>query len=146
LNVSAITAAPSLGGQIKPARSATLCLLATATLGPSACGKGSDSTAEAADNAATLAGTVGGSNVLQVATLNISEEPDVCFQTMGKHLGPDAQVSEINRGNLLHRHRLQKAQYYPLPSLERQMVIVHPIVGPSVDHLMVVAARLGHSI
>jgi len=77
-------------------RSATLCLLATATLGLSACGKGSDATTNATDGTATQVGTVGTPDAPQVAALNISQGPDVCFRAVAKHLGPDAKVSEIN--------------------------------------------------
>ncbi len=82
---------------VKP-RSATLCLLATATLGLSACGKGNDAstTTGAANVAVTQADTGGGSDSPEVAALNISAGPDVCFRAIAKHLGPDAKVSEIN--------------------------------------------------
>jgi len=80
---------------VKP-RSATLCLLATATLGLSACGKGNNATTGSADNAANQVGTAGVSDAPSVAALNISEGPDVCFRAIAKHLGPNANVSEIN--------------------------------------------------
>ncbi|RZL29301.1 MAG: hypothetical protein EOP64_01555 [Sphingomonas sp.] len=74
----------------------TLCLLATATLGLSACGKGNNATTGAADVTANHAGTAGTSDAPAVAALNISQGPDVCFRAIAKHLGPDAKVSEIN--------------------------------------------------
>lgn len=77
-------------------RSTTLCLLATATLGLSACSKGNDTTTGAADVAATQAGDGGTSDAPKVAALNISEGPDVCFRAIANYLGPDAKVSEIN--------------------------------------------------
>ncbi|RZL28748.1 MAG: hypothetical protein EOP64_03475 [Sphingomonas sp.] len=77
-------------------RFATLCLLATATFGLSACGKGTDATTGSADVAANQAGTAGTSDAPEVAALNISAGPDVCFRAIAKHLGPDAKVSEIN--------------------------------------------------
>jgi hypothetical protein len=77
-------------------RSVTFCLLATATLGLSACGKGNDAAAGATDVAATQAGTAGMSDAPEVAARNISEGPDVCFRAIAKRLGPDAKVSEIN--------------------------------------------------
>jgi hypothetical protein len=74
----------------------TLCLLATATFGLSACSKGNDASTNAVAAAATQAGTAGTSDALEVAALNISQGPDVCFRAIAKHLGPDAKVSEIN--------------------------------------------------
>ncbi|RYF19738.1 MAG: hypothetical protein EOO77_09455 [Oxalobacteraceae bacterium] len=74
-----------------------MCLLASATLGLSACGKGNEATTNSADVAAAIqAGAGGGSDAPQVAALNISEGPDVCFRAIAKHLGPGAMVSEIN--------------------------------------------------
>jgi len=80
---------------VKPI-SAALCLLATATLSLSACGKENDATTGAANVAAAQADTAGGSDAPEVAALNISQGPDVCFRAIAKHLGPDAKVSEIN--------------------------------------------------
>jgi hypothetical protein len=77
-------------------RSATLCLLATATFGLSACGKGTNTTTNVADGVANQVGTAGTLAAPEVAALNISEGPDVCFRAIAKHLGPDAKVSEIN--------------------------------------------------
>lgn len=75
---------------LKP-KTASFCLLVTAIIGLSACGEGND----AVDVAATPA-SAGGSDAPMLATLNISAGPNVCFDAIAKHLGPDAMVAEIN--------------------------------------------------
>lgn len=75
----------------------TSCLLVPVAFGLSACGKGNDATSNSADVAAAIqAGAGGSTGAPEVAALNISQGPDVCFRAIAKQLGPDAKVSEIN--------------------------------------------------
>ncbi len=77
-------------------KASTLCLLAAATVGLSACGKGQDAATNAADVTVTRPGAPAGSEAPAAPALNIAQGVDVCFRAIAKHLGPDAKVSEIN--------------------------------------------------
>jgi hypothetical protein len=71
-------------------------ILAGLAVGLSACGGAENSSENASGNPATASQASQPNATVAAAALNLSAGPDVCFRAITKHLGQNAQVSEIN--------------------------------------------------
>ena len=50
----------------------------------------------------------------------------------------------VDRGKFLQGLHLPEPEHRPLPSSERQVAVLHPVVGPAADHLLLGVAKFVH--